>query len=207
MTDQIGTIVNSNSHIDYVCQLTGPFEREVQPAPEAYAFGAFVAIDLPLPSANLQGSPAASSSLIGVIYNTILVNPNFTTLGPRLTSPAEQSVFSPDLADENAMLVGILALGWHDGTHMQQGTPRFAAEVSAPVRTLAASEFRRFHRDAVGNLALRYAAALLALNNPLVPALLLEIIDRLESLFPRDQALLHVMRDNIAWKSIVRPAG
>ena len=201
MTDRIGHIVNSNSHIDYVCQLASPFEREQRPAPDAYAFGAFVAIDLP------QQSAADPPCLIGVIYNTLLVNPNFTNLGPRLTSQSEQAVFSPDLIDETAMLVGVLALGWQDAAGPQQGTPRLAAEVSADVRTLTDEEVRQFHRDAGGRLTLRYAATLLALNNPLVPALLLEIIDRLGSLFPEEQAILQVMRDNVAWKSIVRPAG
>ncbi len=201
MTDKIGHIVNSNSHIDYVCQLASHFEREQRPAPEAYAFGAFVAIDLP------QQPAADPPCLIGVIYNTLLVNPNFTNLGPRLTSQTEQAVFSPDLIDETAMLVGVLALGWQDAAGPQQGTPRLAAEVSADVRTLTDEEVRQFHRDAGGRLTLRYAATLLALNNPLVPALLLEIIDRLGSLFPHEQAILQVMRDNVAWKSIVRPAG
>ena len=201
MTDTIGVIVNSNSHIDYVCQLASPFEREQRPAPDAYAFGAFVAIDLP------QQPAADPPCLIGVIYNTRLVNPNFTNLGPRLTSQSEQSVFSPDLIDETAMLVGVLALGWQDDAGPQQGTPRLAAEVNASVRHLTEEEVRRFHLDAHGNLSLRYAAALLALNNPLVPALLLEIIDRLGGLFPHEQAILQVMRDNVAWKSIVRPAG
>ena len=201
MTDRIGHIVNSNSHIDYVCQLASPFEREQRPAPDAYAFGAFVAIDLP------QQPAADPPCLIGVIYNTLLVNPNFTNLGPRLTSQSEQAVFSPDLIDETAMLVGVLALGWQDAAGPQQGTPRLAAEVSADVRTLTDEEVRQFHRDAGGRLTLRYAATLLALNNPLVPALLLEIIDRLGSLFPEEQAILQVMRDNVAWKSIVRPAG
>ena len=201
MTDRIGHIVNSNSHIDYVCQLASPFEREQRPAPDAYAFGAFVAIDLP------QQPAADPPCLIGVIYNTLLVNPNFTNLGPRLTSQSEQAVFSPDLIDEIAMLVGVLALGWQDAAGPQQGTPRLAAEVSADVRTLTDEEVRQFHRDAGGRLTLRYAATLLALNNPLVPALLLEIIDRLGSLFPEEQAILQVMRDNVAWKSIVRPAG
>ncbi len=201
MTDKIGHIVNSNSHIDYVCQLASPFEREQRPAPDAYAFGAFVAIDLP------QQPAADRPCLIGVIYNTLLVNPNFTNLGPRLTSQSEQAVFSPDLIDETAMLVGVLALGWQDAAGPQQGTPRLAAEVSADVRTLTDEEVRQFHRDAGGRLTLRYAATLLALNNPLVPALLLEIIDRLGSLFPEEQAILQVMRDNVAWKSIVRPAG
>ncbi len=201
MTDRIGAIVNSNSHIDYVCQLASPFEHEQRPAADAYAFGAFVAIDLP------QQPAADPPCLIGVIYNTLLVNPNFTNLGPRLTSHTEQTVFSPDLIDETAMLVGVLALGWQDDAGPQQGTPRLAAEVNASVRPLTDEEVRQFHRDASGRLTLRYAAALLALNNQLVPALLLEIIDRLGSLFPHEQAILQVMRDNVAWKSIVQPAG
>ena len=100
-----------------------------------------------------------------------------------------------------------LALGWQDDAGPQQGTPRLAAEVSAPVRPLTDEEVRQFHRDARGRLTLRYAATLLALNNPLVPALLLEIIDHLGGLFPQEQAILQVIRDNVAWKSIVRPAG
>ncbi len=206
MTDRIGHIVNSNSHIDYVCQLASPLEREQRPAPDAYAFGAFVAIDLPQQPVTAPIA-AVPPCLIGVIYNTLLVNPSFTNLGPRLTSQAEQAVFSPDLIDETAMLVGVLALGWQDNDGPQQGTPRLAAEVSADVRNLTDDEVQQFHRDASGRLTLRYAATLLALNNPLVPALLLEIIDRLGSLFPHEQAILQVMRDNVAWKSIVRPAG
>lgn len=216
MTDQIGVIVNSNSHIDYVCQLFGPAEREQRPPPDAYAFGAFVAIDLPQqpatapPTAHSPASDLIAADppcLIGVVYNSLLVNPNFGSLGPRLTSPTEQAVFSPDLIDETAMLVGVLALGWQDGAGPQQGTPRLAAEVNASVRHLTDEEVQQFHRDERGRLTLRYAATLLALNNPLVPALLLEIIDRLGSLFPQEQAILQVMRDNVAWKSIVQPAG
>ena len=216
MTDQIGVIVNSNSHIDYVCQLLSPLEREQRPPPDAYAFGAFVAIALPQPPVpapatnhSRASDPFAADTpcLIGVVYNTLLVNPNFGNLGPRLTSRTEQTVFSPDLIDDTAMLVGVLALGWQDDAGPQQGTPRLSAEVSASVRHLTDEEVRQFHRDARGRLSLRYAATLLALNNPLVPALLLEIIDRLGGLFPQEQAILQVMRDNVAWKSIVRPAG
>ena len=149
MTDQIGVIVNSNSHIDYVCQLVSPLEREQRPATDAYAFGAFVAIALPQPPVpapatnhSRASDPFAADTpcLIGVVYNTLLVNPNFGNLGPRLTSRTEQTVFSPDLIDETAMLVGVLALGWQDDAGPQQGTPRLAAEVSAPVRHLTDEE-------------------------------------------------------------------
>ena len=211
MTEQIGVIVNSNSHIDYVCRLYGPLERGRRPPPDAYAFGSFVAISLPPPPATSpdtgQGSTADAPCLIGVVYNSMLVNPNFTNLGPRLTSNSEQTVFSPDLIDETAILVGLLALGWQDKSGPQQGTPRPSAEVGATVRNLTDEEIRQFHRDENGRLTLRYAATLLAHNSPLVPALLLQIIDRLDTLFPQEQAILQVMRNNIAWKSIVQPAG
>ena len=233
MTDQIGVIVNSNSHIDYVCQVFGPFEREQRPAPDAYAFGAFVAIglfesflaekpSLPTPIQKTfkptghrtdGGADVAAygdsraAELVGVVYNTLLVNPNFGNLGPRLSSRTEQAVFTPDLIDETATLVGVLALGWQDANGPQQGTPRLAAEVNAAVRRLSDEEVRQFHRDAHGRPSLRYAATLLAQNNPLVPALLLEIIDGLGGLFPQEQAILRVMRDNVAWKAMVRPAG
>ncbi len=211
MTDQIGVIVNSNSHIDYVCQLHGPLEREQRPPPGAYAFGSFVAISLPpfpATSPDTGQSPTADAPcLVGVVYNSMLVNPNFTNLGPRLTSNSEQTVFSPDLIDETAMLIGLLALGWQNSSGSRQGTPRLSAEVGATVRQLTEEEVRQFHRDENGHLTLRYTAALLAHNNPLVPALLLQIIDRLGDLFPQEQAILQVMRDNVAWKSIVQPAG
>lgn len=195
----IGTIAKSNSHIDYVCQIFGPGDREEQPAPDAYAFGTFVAIGL--------GDVGADSRLFGVVYNTLLVNPEFGNLGPRLSPRDEQEIFTPDLMHETATLIGILALGWQDGDVPRQGVPRLAADVGAPVHRLDGDELRRFHRDGHGRLALGYAATLLGLNNPLIPALLLDIIDRLHGLFPQEQALLQVMRQNIAWKSMVRPAG
>ena len=79
--------------------------------------------------------------------------------------------------------------------------------MGATVRNLTDEEIRQFHRDENGRLTLRYAATLLAHNSPLVPALLLQIIDRLDTLVPQEQAILQVMRNNIAWKSIVQPAG
>ena len=40
----IGKIVKSDSHINYVCQIYGPREVEVEPGPPDYAFGRFVRI-------------------------------------------------------------------------------------------------------------------------------------------------------------------
>jgi hypothetical protein len=48
---------------------------------------------------------------------------------------------------------------------------------------------------------------LLAQNHALVAPLLLSVIDRLGDLFPQSRSRLAVMRNNVAWKSIVQPAG
>lgn len=219
MTNRIGVIVKSNSHIDYVCQVFGPAEREQPPQPGAYAFGSFVAIALPqFPTVGAQpherppatAPPYAHSrtaELVGLVYNTLLVNPDFGSLAPRLTSRAQQEVFAPDLLDEAATLVGLLALGWQDDDGPRQETPRLAAQVNASVRQLTEEETRNFHRDSRGRPSLRYVATLLGLNNPLIQPLLLQTIDHLGSLFPQEQAVLQVLRNNVAWKSMVRPAG
>jgi hypothetical protein len=198
MTDSIGKIVKSNSHVDYVCQVYGSGEVDKAPAPTDYTFGTFVAIEL----------EDGAGSLIGVIYNTLLMNPDFGSLGPRLSPRSEVEIFSPDYLAETATLVGIFAVGVvHAGGRIQQGVPALAATVNCPVRRLPAPEMRAFHTEAGGRLNLRYAPLILAQNNPLAPPLLIAVIDQLAALFPSNSAQLTVMRNNLAWKSIVQPAG
>ncbi len=159
MTVAIGKIVKSNTHVDYVCQVYGRGESPVPPQPADYQFGAFVGIEL----------EEEGGQLVGVIYNTLLLNPDFGTLGPRLSPRQELEVFTPDYLAETATLVGVFALGWID--------------------------------------SLRYVPLLLGQNNPLAPPLVLSIVDRLAELFPAQRSRLAVMRNNIAWKSIVQPIG
>lgn len=198
MTESIGKIVKSNSHVDYVCQVYGQGEMASAPPPTAYTFGTFVSITL----------ENDAGSLIGVIYNTLLMNPDFGSLGPRLSPRSDLQIFSPDYLAETATLVGIFALGWIDaGGRVQQGVPALAATVNCPVARLAVADLRAFHSGERGRLNLRYAPLILAQNNPLAPALLIAVIDQLGALFPASSAQLTVMRNNIAWKSIVQPAG
>jgi hypothetical protein len=203
---RIGKIVKSNTHVDYVCQVYGPGEIvEPCPSPEDYAFGTFVKVGL---SDDAVQSVTGSSYLVGLIYSTILMNPEFGSLGPRLSSPADLEVFSPDYLREQATLVGIAAVGQvtRGGTH--QGVPRLAAMVSAEVTTMDADEVRAFHESPAGNeLALAYTPLLLAQGDPLVPHLLLNVINRLCDLFPDQHKQLAVLRGNLAWKTVVTPAG
>ncbi len=201
MSASIGKIVKSNSHIDYVCQVYGPGEFAPQPAPAAYAFGAFVAIE------REAGAPTGDS-IVGVVYNTLLMNPEFGNLGPRLSSREELEVFSPDYLVETATLIGILAIGTVDAAGApRQGVPAPAATINGPVRRLTEDEVRAFHTTAGGRLALHYAPLLMRQGDSLVAPLLLHILDYMETLFPGETARLNVMRNSIAWRSIVQPAG
>lgn len=197
----IGKIVKSNSHVDYVCQVYGAGETWRTPAPEDYTFGAFVA-------AELEADGSTGPMLVGLVYNTLLMNPDFGALGPRLSPRSEVEVFSPDYLAETATLLGIISIGWFDGAgRAQQGVPALSATVNCPVRLLDDEEVKAFHMDASGQPQLRYASLLLAQNHVLIAPLLLSVIDRVGDLFPASRGRLAVMRNNVAWKSIVQPAG
>lgn len=200
----VGKIVKSNTHVDYVCQIYSANEVAVCPQPTDYCFGGFVSIQL-----DENGASAASGGqLIGVIYNTMLMNPDFGSLGPRLSPRLDVEIFTPDYLAETATLVGISALGWIDiEGRSHQGVPMLAATVNNAVYCMEEDELRHFHRDAMGRLSLRYVPLLLSQNNPLVSALLINIVDRLSILFPEQRGQLSLMRNNLAWKSIVQPAG
>jgi hypothetical protein len=203
---RIGKIVKSNTHVDYVCQIYNLGEVvEPPPLPEDYAFGTFVRVGL---SADATQGTLDSSYLVGIIYSTILMNPEFGNLGPRLSPPADLEVFSPDYLREQATLVGIAAVGQVTPRGTHQGVPHLAATVGTEVITLTADEMRAFHTPISGDgLALAYAPLLLVQGDPLIPHLLLDVINRLEDLFPNQSRQLAVLRGNLAWKTVVTPVG
>jgi hypothetical protein len=203
---RIGKIVKSNTHVDYVCQVYGPGEiLDPPPSPEDYAFGTFVRVGLSTDTD--QGDPGGNY-LVGLIYSTILMNPEFGNLGPRLSPPADLEVFSPDYLSEQATLVGVAAVGQVTAGGTHQGVPQLAATVGAEVMSMEANEVRAFHTPTLGEgLALAYAPLLLAQGDPLVPHLLLSVINQLDGLFPDQNRQLAVLRGNLAWKTVVAPVG
>ncbi|MCS7260463.1 MAG: hypothetical protein NZ765_06740 [Anaerolineae bacterium] len=194
---QIGKIVKSNSHVDYVCQINNPGEFSTLPQPQDYAFGTFVRIEL----GNRSGY------LVGLIYSTILMNPEFGSLGPRLSPPSDLEIFSPDYLREQATLVNILAVGqvMQDG-EVHQGVPWLAATVNAAVEKMSPEEIRHFHTPG-GRLALAYVPRLLAERDAITSHLLLKVVEQLIVLFPGQRRQLAVLRGNLAWKAAVTPAG
>ena len=204
----LGNIVKSNTHTDYVCQIYNPGERAggQAPTPQEYALGTFVSIAIGNAEA---GSSANRAEIIGIVYDTVLMNPDYGRLGPRLSPRSELEIVAPDYIEETATLVGLFAIGWRDEQkQFHQGIPTLAAPINGRVYGLSSDDVRLFHSSgADGQPRLGYASWLMAQSNPLIQPLLLTILDRLGTLFPDSTRQLAVMRTTIAWKTVVQPAG
>lgn len=191
----LGRVVKSNSHVDYVVQLFAPGEVSSPPAPEDYAFGRFVRIAV----------DGGRSSLVGVIYDTLLLNPTYGTMGPRLSGDPQLTAFSPDYLPETATVVGVAVIGQRlepgpEEAKYRQGVPPVAARVGAETRLLADEEFVAFHQSEDGP-RVAYLPRLAAMGNPAMPELLNGILTRLITAFPENASTLAVLRSNLDWSA------
>ncbi len=188
---QIGKIARSNSQFDYVVQVYRDTEAAQTPTSQDYAFGTLVKVRL---------RPATLGDLIGIIYNTVLVNPEFGSLGPRLSPEPVLKVFMPDYLNEKLTMVGVLMLGILPPVGKAlQGIPYLTADMDEPVEVLEPAEIRRFH--AIDNrVRLGYLPFLLSQSTPQTSQLALSLLLRLAALFPEQTAALTVLRNQIAWK-------
>jgi len=231
----IGKIVGSESHVRYTCQIFGPGEVAAPPDPSAYAFGGFVRLPLrttqaapdvaalePRPTAAMRSdalmpAPAQPLWAVGFIYDTILVNPAFGTLGPRLSNDEQLAVFSPDYLAERAVLVSILVLGTMSGEgaptgRVTHGVPALAPDLGAVVEPLTEAQVRAFHAfadmpQARPYLHLGYLPHTVAQDHPLLPLAMLRTVERLEALLPENASLLAIVKRNLAWRLKVLAAG
>src|SRR6266566_4372590 len=199
----IGKIVKSDSHINYVCQIYGHREVEVEPGPADYAFGRFVRIGLRSeqpedPHSDLNFALGISHEpktyAVGVIYDTILLNPAFGSLGPRLSNETQVELFSPDYISEKAVLIYVMVLGIleqrvHPGGQAEffstmHGVPLLSLELGSEIETMTDAEVRAFHffsdQPEPGKRAylhMGYLPHIIAQRNSLLPMVTLRIID------------------------------
>jgi hypothetical protein len=234
---KIGKIVKSDSHINYVCQIYGPNERMEKPGPADYAFGRFVRVALR--SNEYDGVHAITHDekepvtyAVGVIYDTILQNPAFGSLGPRLSNEAQVELFSPDYISEKAILTYVMLLGMieqrndSNGNVVEyisaiHGVPSLSLELDCDIETMNDVDVQAFHyfNDAanVGDVSrphspdaylhIGYLPHIIAQRSSLLPMVTLCIIDQLERLFPQNLALLSIVKRNFAWRLKVETAG
>src|SRR3712207_6725409 len=97
---KIAKIVKSNSHVDYVGRVVDSLDVAEPPTHDDYCFAQFVSLPVD-----------EREEIVGVIYNSVLVNPDYANYGPRLSPKPDLGHFSPDYLNEQGLLIGILLLG------------------------------------------------------------------------------------------------
>lgn len=193
---QIGKVVKSNSHCDYVIQVDDGHDVISPPNPEEYGFGQFVVLE-----------DGDRHWAVGLIYNSQLVNPMFLNNGPRLSSEPDP-IFTPDLISETRTLLGVVLVGTLTyqaakayGCH---GIPKEVVPVNTSVYALAADKVHQFHRSADGRPQFCYYSHLLRSGGlfaaQLTQQVLTELID--SKLFTgADERALTVLCKELSWKN------
>jgi hypothetical protein len=196
----IGKVVQGQNHLTYVAQIYGAGEVDETPQPADYALGTFVRVALAEPPGGW---------LVGLIYDTTLLNPEFGRFGPRLSPLEELAVFSPDYLNEKAVLVGIMMLGSLTAQgQASQEVPQLAARTDSRVERLTPAQLRRFHGPPDAP-QLVYIPRLLALNSPLVFDVVGLVLGQLRPLYPQAEILkvFDLLADELRWQRQVAPFG
>ena len=187
---RIAKIVASRSHVDYVGRVIDRLDAETAPAAEDYGFAQFVSLPL-----------GGDAEVVGIIYDTQLINPEYGSLGPRLSPPSELAVLSPDYLNEQGVLVGLLLLGWRDAWGTHHAVPRRVIPVGQEVFGMPDGEVLKFHRDAGGQLRLHYFSQVLARAGASALPLLEAVLEQIErGASAEERQRFCVLRRSLAWQ-------
>lgn len=197
---RIAKIVKSNSHVDYVARVIDRLDAEEAPAATDYGFAQFVSAPV-----------GDTEEVVGVVYTTMLANPEYGNYGPRLSSHAELAVLSPDYLDEQGVLLGVLLVGWREraggGWAARQGVPRRVVPVGQDVYRMADAEVYGFHADDEGALRLHYFSQVLAHAGPFAAPLVEAVVGQLEpACTPQERQRLCVLKKTLNWQRTVGAA-
>jgi hypothetical protein len=194
MMTKLAKIVKSNSHVDYVGRVIDRLDADEPPAPSDYGFAQFVSMPLD-----------DRSEVVGVVYNSQLINPEYGNFGPRLSSAADNSVLSPDYLNEQGLLLGVLLLGWIDAEGVSHQTvPRRVIPVNQEIYRLEDEGVHRFHLDRDGRVHLHYYSQITTHAGPFGPALMEAIINQLEpACEPEERQRLCVLKQALVWQRTV----
>lgn len=202
---QIGKIVKSNSHCDYVAQLDTDSDVANPPRAEDYGFGQFVTLET-----------EDRHWAVGVIYDSQLFNPAFLNSGPRLTSEPDP-FFTPDLIQETRTLLSIVLVGslqnsglkgqgYDQPSFGKHGIPRIVVPVNTPVYRMPPERVYQFHLNANGQPQFCYYGHLLksggAFATQLTQQILTELIEG-ELFSGADQRALQILCKELSWKNTV----
>jgi len=198
----LGTIAESHSQMDYIVEVYRERERERPPEKQDYEFGQPV-----YSTTTVRGDEYA---VIGVVYDSQLIDPDQGREGPRLSNP-DQEMFVPGYVDEKRTLLGIAFLGCarlsphsdgsgYDLTDVEQEMPRWTLDIDDPVSKLSTEGFRQFHfsEDA---LRVQYYDRLNSTADRFGAEVTLSLIDRLRSDTPAGGEMLDVIEQKVRWEA------
>jgi hypothetical protein len=187
---KIAKIVSSNSHIDYVGRVIDHLDADSPPDHSDYGFAQFVKLRV------------ETEEIVGVIYDSKLINPEYANFGPRLSPRPALASFSPDYLSEQGILIGILLLGTVDGDgNVVHGVPRRIIPAGSDVEKIDAVAARRFHLDGDGCVQIHYYSQVIAHAGLLAVPLLESIIDQLApDCSPVDSQRLGVLKQSLQWQ-------
>lgn len=197
---ELGQILESKSHIDYICEVYKDEMRENPPGPTDYEFGQFVYI-----KKDIEGK---TRFFIGVIYDTRIVDPDQGRAGPRLSQPDEQNVFQPTYVDEKKILVGITLLGYltiQEGeiVDIDHSIPRWTLEVDDVVYKLSDEKMVEFH-ILDGEIKLKYYQRIIDVAEDFAEDILIQIIEKLKNERPEEKEALNVIKRNLEWQTKIK---
>ncbi|MCY7345590.1 MAG: hypothetical protein LH614_05150 [Pyrinomonadaceae bacterium] len=188
---KIAKIVSSNSHIDYVARVIDALDAANPPQSEDFGFAQFVKLPL-----------ADETQIVGVIYDSMLINPDYANYGPRLSPKPELRNFSPDYLDEQGFLIGILLLGEIDRElKITHGVPRRVVPAGQDVHRIEAAEIKSFHTDESDCLQIHYYSQVVAHAGLFAAPLLESIIGELSlDCSDSEKQRLAVLKQTLAWQ-------
>lgn len=194
---EIGSIIGSNSHIDYVGEIYTETMREDPPEPTDFEFGQFVYV-----LKQVQGQQRA---FIGIIYDTQLVDPDQGRTGPRLAQPDEQNIFQPSYVDEKQVLTGIALLGYaevEDGklVNPEHSIPRWTLEIDDVIQKLSEEDVIRFH-EVDEEVRLEYYQRIVNVAGGFAEDILSQILTQLKQEKPGEADALDVIQKNLEWQT------
>jgi hypothetical protein len=187
---KIARIVSSNSHIDYIARVIDSLDVNEPPPSDAFGFGQFVSI------------PLDPGTVVGIIYDSKLVNPEYGSFGPRLSPKPALGSFSPDYLNEQGVLLGVLLLGLiNEMASIVHGVPRGVVPAGQDVFGIEPEAVRKFHTDQNDCIQIHYYSQVIGHAGPFAVPLLESIIDQLSlNCSETDAQRLGVLRQSLAWQ-------
>jgi hypothetical protein len=202
---EIGCIVHSNNHMDYVVEVYRERDRDRAPKKHEYSFGH--------PVYTHQRVEGQDYVVFGVVYDTQILDPDQGRAGPRLAAE-RQDMFTPGYVQDKQTILGVALLGYakvsespddSDGgwdiEEVSHEMPPWTLDVDMMVREVNDDAFLRLH-TVDGDLELGYYQRLLSVADSFGAEVSLSILERLRRVTGPDvNEMLDVLERNIRWQS------